>query len=77
MCTEGMQGEPFQCVTAQRDKSRRKVGRTWRLEPWHPEGQATCRVKPLGIDTAPSMINRPVAYDKCSSVYVTYFKTAE
>lgn len=52
MCTEGMQGEPFQGVKAQRDKSRRKGGRTWRLEPGHPEGQATCRAKPLGIDTA-------------------------
>lgn len=79
MCTEGMQGEPFQSVKAPRD-TRRKVGRTGRtqrLEPWHLEGQPTCRAKPLGIDTAPSMINRAVTYDKCSTVYVTYFKIAE
>lgn len=58
-------------------KWRENRGRTPRLEPWHPEGQTTCRAKPLGIDTAPYMINRAVTCDKCSTVYVTYFKMEE
>lgn len=58
-------------------KWRENRGRTPRLEPWHPEGQPTCGAKPLGIDTAPYMINRAVTYDKCSTVYVTYFKIEE
>lgn len=81
MCTEGMQGELFQRVKAQRGESKRKEGEkrggTLESEPWHPEGQPTCRAKPLGIDTAPSMINMAVTYNKCSTVYVTYFKTAK
>lgn len=56
---------------------RENRGGTPRLEPWHPEGQPTCRAKPLGIGTAPSMMNRAVTYDKCSTVYVTYFTIKE
>lgn len=72
----GGKGESLRPV---RDKS---AGKT-RLEHqgwlflWHPEGQTTCTVMPLGIDTAPYMINRAVTYDKCSTVFMAYFKIVE
>lgn len=66
----GMPGEPFQGKDSGGDSS------VWtpRLGPWHPEGQPTCRAKPLGIDTTPYMINSAATYNKCCTVYVTYFK---
>lgn len=66
------QGEPFQ-----EDSRRDGSVRTLRLGPWHPEGQPTCRAKPLGIDTTPYMINSAATYNKCCTVYMTYFKIEE
>lgn len=66
------QGEPFQ-----EDNRRHGSVRTLRLGPWHPEGQPTCRATPLGIDTTPYMINSAATYNKCCTVYMTYFKIEE
>lgn len=74
MCKDGLQGEPSQGSKALGDEKRRNTGRSTRLMLWHPEGDPTCRAKPLGIDTSPYMINGAVTFDKCT-VYVTYFKT--
>lgn len=68
----------FRRITGEREsKCRNSHVHTLRLGPWHPEGQPTCSAKPLGIEATPSMINSAATYNKCCTVYVTYFKIEE